>query len=800
MKKIIVTVLILLGINVYAQDPVVFFNGIDGPWYEWYDFWGGSLPTVDGVSCKFADEGTGYTTGKNSIKWVMDSTECGFAWAWWSDWNKFNYKDILDGGYLDIWLRVPSTVDTIKLELKTNDTQKMHYYLTQNNGTFDDTWQHYKIPFKNWITPIPGTTEPLDSANVTCFGLLTSKGTRGAVVYIGDVTAYPKQSLVIFDGQSNNTDIFIEQGFWGSKYGEGCGIESGAGYRDNTSALKWTLDAGWGSCGIYWNVDGTMDMSNRIASDTLKFKMKAGLLTDTLTLEFRSDGDHIAAYSFKPAETTDWQSFEIPLANFTTPADKSPIDYTNVTNFFINSYYPNDGAVIYVTDIWTGNPVLEVDTTAPVPPASVTVEYVSGNYNYNLVKWTDVDGEEGETYNVYVSKSPITDVKADGVELLSDNIAEFKGEVGVPHYFFSAKTDKPVTYYYAVNCTDKKYNVGQPAYSGAVTNPAKGVPVINFGSPVNFMADGDLSEWTASEIAPFVLSKSTAFVPADNFFDNDADLTAKLYLAIDDDYLYFAADMTDDKIVSEGGMYDTQDKIYLHLGLYNLVTPHDGNTTTTMRATEPDYMFYIYNTGFAKRKVGNDWNGVVMYEPGNDNYNVVQESATHYFMEAMIPLDSVMFEGDPRFHPEKGMKIPIELLVDDRDVTAGLDGSIAFSPFYNGWAWMLPNTWAETWIGDQITAVSEETPSVVKNYELMQNYPNPFNPSTTIKFAMVKSGHATIKVYDVLGREVSTLLNEELSAGQHQVNFNASSLSSGVYYYTLKTGDFTSTRKMMLIK
>jgi hypothetical protein len=798
MRKLLVTMLFLLCMNAYPQEPVVFFNGIDGPWFEWYDFWGGQSPTIDGVTSKFADEGTGYTTGKNSIKWVMDSTECGFAWAWWSDWNKFDYTDIFAGGYLDIWIRVPASVDTVKFDFKTTDTQKMSYFLTKANGTFDDTWQHYKIPFKDWVTPSPGYTETVDSSNIIQLGIYTSKGTRGAVVYIGDVAAYPVQSLVLFDGQSIS-DTFIELGIWGSSYGAGSGIEPGAGYRENTSAIKWVQDIGWGSCGIYWNVDGTIDISGRLATDTLKFKIKAALLTDTLTLEFRSDGDHISSYLFKPAETTDWQIYEIPLSEFKTALGKEAPDYTKISNFFINSYYPNDGSVIYITDVWTGMPVLEVDTTPPAAPASVTVDYVAGNYNYNLVKWTDVDGEEGETYDVYVSKSPITDVTAEGVTELSGDVAEFKGELGVAHYFFSAKTDKPETFYYAVRCVDSKYNVGEPAFSGAVNNAAKGVPVINEGSPINFMADGDLSEWTASDIAPFVLSKSTAFVPADNFFDNDADFTAKIYLAVDDDYLYLGADMTDDKIVSEGAMYDPQDKISLHIGLYNLVTKHDGSTTSTMRSTEPDYQLYIYNTGLAKRRIGDNWEAPVMFEPGNDYYNVVLESATKYYIEAMIPLDSIMFEGDARFHPVKGMKIPIEILAEDRDLSATKDGAIAFSPFFNGWEWFSPESWAETWIGDEVVGVSDEV-AAVRKYNLMQNYPNPFNPSTTIKFELSQSGYTSLKIYDVLGREVATLLNEDLTSGQHQVKFDASLLSSGVYYYTLKTGDFTSTRKMMLIK
>jgi len=86
------------------------------------------------------------------------------------------------------------------------------------------------------------------------------------------------------------------------------------------------------------------------------------------------------------------------------------------------------------------------------------------------------------------------------------------------------------------------------------------------------------------------------------------------------------------------------------------------------------------------------------------------------------------------------------------------------------------------------------------NFELFQNYPNPFNPSTIIKYSIPKSGLVTLKVYDVLGKEISTLLNEKKEAGIHKIEFNQTNLSSGVYFYTLKTDEFLQTRKMILLR
>ena len=84
-----------------------------------------------------------------------------------------------------------------------------------------------------------------------------------------------------------------------------------------------------------------------------------------------------------------------------------------------------------------------------------------------------------------------------------------------------------------------------------------------------------------------------------------------------------------------------------------------------------------------------------------------------------------------------------------------------------------------------ITPIGNKVPDI---FELMQNYPNPFNPNTTIRFKIPSSKYVILKVYDVLGREAATLVNENLKAGEYSVNFNAANLTSGVYFYKLSAG------------
>jgi hypothetical protein len=98
-----------------------------------------------------------------------------------------------------------------------------------------------------------------------------------------------------------------------------------------------------------------------------------------------------------------------------------------------------------------------------------------------------------------------------------------------------------------------------------------------------------------------------------------------------------------------------------------------------------------------------------------------------------------------------------------------------------------------------VTSMSDNN-QLPTEFVLEQNYPNPFNPSTKISFAISQSDFTTLKVYNALGNEVATLLSDELPAGNHNVNFNATNLSSGTYFYTLTSGSFRETKKMILLK
>jgi len=99
-----------------------------------------------------------------------------------------------------------------------------------------------------------------------------------------------------------------------------------------------------------------------------------------------------------------------------------------------------------------------------------------------------------------------------------------------------------------------------------------------------------------------------------------------------------------------------------------------------------------------------------------------------------------------------------------------------------------------------LTSVKGDKNVIPTAYSLKQNFPNPFNPSTIISYDLPKSGLVTLKIYNILGQQVRTLVNESQNAGTHKISFNASSLTSGVYFYSLTSGSFSQVKKMMLIK
>ena len=147
------------------------------------------------------------------------------------------------------------------------------------------------------------------------------------------------------------------------------------------------------------------------------------------------------------------------------------------------------------------------------------------------------------------------------------------------------------------------------------------------------------------------------------------------------------------------------------------------------------------------------------------------------------------------------------LLSDNKKAYAYLkkvgNQNIFFTTFSGGHETSVENwrnmyNWIRQWSTENVSVVDEN--DFPNEYCLYQNYPNPFNPQTVIKYNIPKRCIVEIKIFDILGRELKTLVNEELSAGNYETKFDGSNLSSGIYFYRIIAGEYVKTNKMILLK
>ena len=240
--------------------------------------------------------------------------------------------------------------------------------------------------------------------------------------------------------------------------------------------------------------------------------------------------------------------------------------------------------------------------------------------------------------------------------------------------------------------------------------------------------------------------------------------------------------------------------------------------------------------------------GIFKANPHGTSWTSMNSGLTNTIVHAILALDNIIFAGTEggvfydltysaspiMWHPlNDGLTNPTVMALahnDMQSIYAGTDGGgififqfIVASKFMT---WQPVNTglsdlsiisladneqylfagtkssgvWKRPHI-EMFTSVSSPDNSIPARFKLEQNYPNPFNPTTTINFTLAKNGKVSLKVFDILGREVATLVNEELKAGVlHQATFNASRLASGLYFYRLDAGSHSLVKKLVLMK
>ncbi len=480
--------------------------------------------------------------------------------------------------------------------------------------------------------------------------------------------------------------------------------------------------------------------------------------------------------------TTDYQKF--------TTSAVMPENTTNVAAVLVVTRW--DGSnVNYAFDDMYLMSVGVLDLEPPVEVANVSA--IAGT-NFNMVTWDENAGEEGETYNIYASRFPITDLSSNNVDVVASGHLE--GSPTVVHYLYAPLNDEVQEFYYAVECVDASMNIGPAGVAAATyTNTALGIPTISLVTPTNFVADGFFDDWAG--ITPFQIGftpGSWGYSSVWQTIDNDEDCSASIYLAMDDEYLYVAADVLDNVYngyLNSGNWWD-MDALQLFIGLYN---QRGERHNALLRGDEPDYGLIfadssIFRDNGDRYTLAEDDDGMYYFEGFNPDYVI----------EAMIPLDSLASGGgftDQVYAPTNGDRILIEPILHDNDGT--WEGNVQSSYLNEDNAWQTPGVWNYTFVGDMdAVAIDDvETPSA---YRLNNNYPNPFNPSTVISYKIANAEQVRLSVYNVLGQEVAVLVDEVQNAGAHELQFNAGTLASGIYMYRLEAGGYTSTQKMILMK
>ena len=837
MKNAFFLILILLYQSVSAQ----MVEDFDGGWTTWYDEWmndGNSLTRTYVTDNKIEGDAS------LKLEWVMKAEDWGGGISIARALGPGEIIDMstYDTLQLSYYVEKPATNGNcyIALILRDNpvsstydaDQANVELWRHQIHGVLEDNtpgWQTLNIPLKTVGNPLAPTSEDwmagfnmqgsrhhnnkLDWDFIRGFYLEINTDSANhqddGIIYLDNMklTGSRATPLVLYNGKVNPNNVSFSVGWTGNAE-----ITNEADFDNaNTGSIKWTCGpdadgAGWD--GIWFQLDKPHKLGELMNTDTFQIAIKAPTGFGDLWLAFAdddADGDdgpdrmYQSVYFLEEASiggfTGDWQLIKIPLTAFegfgSWDSDHLPgsVDSNRVIQFRVEGNGQNvEGKVVYFDNIWTGQ--YELDIIAPAAPQ---IEVFSGGDYVNIIAWEDVPGEKQEIYRVFSSTSPLSDLTAEGVEVVQFGISE--GVQATEHALKFPLVDQDVTNYYAVVCIDNSGNQSAPGLSGAITNLAKGISVISHIVPINFAADGSLDEWNG--IKPFKLNPTdgSGHIATNYVIDNESDLSADVYLAADAENLFVAFNVTDDLVSVDRTIGEWENDIPdLFIGLYNQTgVPH----ASYQRDDEPDYrlMFDRY-----RLLCGRPWLDSLIL-PGENYYWDERVFPSGYVVEAKIPWTLfTTIAGDQLFTPKVGMKIPLDITLNDADATGSREGMLSLSPLNNDDSYANVSAWSYTWYGDKNVVGVEDGKMLTAKFNLEQNYPNPFNPVTQINYSISKQGFVSLKIYNILGSEVENLISENQTAGNYTVTFDASKLASGVYMYKLETENFISTKKMILMK
>lgn len=448
---------------------------------------------------------------------------------------------------------------------------------------------------------------------------------------------------------------------------------------------------------------------------------------------------------------------------------------------------------------------IEKPTGGPLSSPKVVAKVDTANYaisKFQFVKLDWVDNELGtEVYNVYFSKNPITSTKAEGVVKLGSGIPHGIQTWGHRPWEINGANQ---TYYYAVTASPdgiEETPIIAQCQAGPFTLkasvPAKCQYVKDFAS--KFTLDGLDKEWTAYKVNQ-ITPDAAGGNRGDAWTKTSTDINFKITYLIDDNYLYFSGDVTDDDLRNDTLMQSWEgDALEMYMGFY------DAGKLKEYHPKGLDRTIGDWRIGFTDLGTVTLDGGAATNVSGVEAAVFQKITGDGYILEGRIRLDSVAQGG--KFTVLNNMMLPLRVDGNDMDPKKGetARGGIVQ---WGGWSnkviamdedWKRASTFGMMQVIGGPNAVENDN-VLPKEYRLYSNYPNPFNPSTVIKYDLKENSNVSLKVYDILGREVVTLVNQAQKAGSYSVFFNARSLATGVYIYKLQAGTFEKSMKMLLIK
>jgi len=518
----------------------------------------------------------------------------------------------------------------------------------------------------------------------------------------------------------------------------------------------------------------------------------------------------------------------------TTDPEYKDFDFEAVTR--IGAFFDFEGpGPLYFDYFSIGVPPSQLVDSPPSAVSSVGVTSATGE---NTVTWPALDGAGG--YNVYFSESPVTNITAPGVQFLGAFAADATREqihsLTAPH----PNLAQDFTSHYAVTAKSPFGAESTPA-QGTVTGRIKVAENYGFemttealDSFYSAIENGNMP--TGAEVAAFFPSTYTPFtIDSNRMFDaggadlvtGDDDLSGKLWLGFGatDKELVFYAEITDEILVppSSNGTRDTggawnSDNYEVGIGNYSPESFIIGSTNPVIPSPagsvgeNPDYQFRIgFFNGGDGPFVHDSWtlNGEVPFSQTiidttqAGSYRMLTILNTTYLTveSAATPNDLFVFPTG-----EEVKTYPFNFAINDADATGVRESQATWSTKSDNLWYQTPSQWEViALVGKDAPVYSptsiEDDVVLPSQVVLNQNYPNPFNPTTTISFTLPTTANVTLEVFNMLGQRVSTLAaNRTMASGQHSVAFDAANMPSGMYLYRLSTGNFTSTKKMMLLK